>query len=273
MSILAGEKFELRLLKASDILLHEECEDNRSSKLIERFEKENVLYNPLIVARIDSKYILIDGANRFEALNRLGCKTILTQLVDYSSPDVQLKSWYHFVSDMTMQEIISHLNENGIQYDDWNRNKRLFGIDRTGVISKNGESICIKFSSDLREMLISLSKLNRYYETKYSYTRIDNDSDISDISSLSPDDGLLIVYPEFKKDDIVTISGLEQKLTAGISRHLIPNRVLHIKILIDALKSDEHLEKRNYDLQQFIQYKIDTKKVRLYKEPILVFDE
>ncbi|MBZ0204587.1 MAG: hypothetical protein K8I03_16355 [Ignavibacteria bacterium] len=46
-----------------------------------------------------------------------------------------------------------------------------------------------------------------------------------------------------------------------------------MKILIDAMKTDENLDKRNYDLEQFIQYKIDTKKVRLYKEPILVFDE
>lgn len=273
MSILAGEKFELRLLKASEILLHEECEDNRSSKLVERFEKEKVLYNPLIVALISGKLILIDGANRFEALRKLECKSILAQIVDYESPGVQLKSWYHFVSEMNMQEIVQFLEENSIKFGKWNRTDKLSSLSIVGVVSKKGEAICIDFGSDLEAMLEALSRMNRFYESRYSYTRIDSDTDITDISSLSPDDGLLIVYPAFKKEDIVKISGLTQKLTAGISRHLIPNRVLHIKILIDALKKDEHLEKRNYDLEQFIQYKIDTKKVRLYKEPILVFDE
>lgn len=103
--------------------------------------------------------------------------------------------------------------------------------------------------------------------------RIDSDTDVTDINSLSADEGLLFIYPDFSKEDIAAISKLKQKLPAGISRHLIPNRVLHIKILIDALKSSEHLEKRNIELQKYIQFKIDTKKVRLYREPLLIFDE
>ena len=93
MSVLAGEKFELRLIKSSDILLHEECEDNRYNKLIQRFKEEKILYNPLIVGRYKDKFILIDGANRYEALNRTGCKTILAQLVNYKSSKVRLRSW------------------------------------------------------------------------------------------------------------------------------------------------------------------------------------
>ena len=122
-------------------------------------------------------------------------------------------------------------------------------------------------------MLKSLSLLNRFYGSNYSYMRIDSDTDVTDIKSLSADEGLLFIYPDFSKEDIAAISKLKQKLPAGISRHLIPNRVLHIKILIDALKSSEHLEKRNVELQKYIQFKIDTKKVRLYREPILIFDE
>lgn len=83
----------------------------------------------------------------------------------------------------------------------------------------------------------------------------------------------MFVFPEFSKEDIIIIAGLKQKLPAGISRHMIPNRVLHIKILIDALMTDVNLDKRNEELEKYVQYKIDTKKVRLYREPILIFDE
>ncbi|MBZ0204586.1 MAG: hypothetical protein K8I03_16350 [Ignavibacteria bacterium] len=209
MSILAREKFELRLLKASDVL---KCEDSGSSRLVERFESEKVLYNPLIVARYDGKFIHIDGANRFEALKKLDCKTILTKLVDYADADVQLRSWYHFVSEFTIQELAIYLNESGLVYHVWNMTEVPNGKNWIGVISTNDEAICNRFTNDLGKMLHALSSLNRYYESGFSYTKIDSGSDINDISSLSPDDVLLIVYPEFRKEDIVKTSGFNQKL-------------------------------------------------------------
>jgi len=273
MSILAGEKFELKLLSSSKILLHEECEDNRFGKLIARFNEERVLYNPLIIGKIEDKFILIDGANRFEALRNIGCLSILGQLVDYSSPDVTLKTWYHFVNEMTLDDLVNYCNKNSLKFSECRINSKPENKEQLIVKSSQNQAICISLSNELEEMLSTLSKLNRYYENEFSYARIDSDTDISDVKKLSTEEGLLFIFPEFHKEDIVTISGLKQKLPAGISRHLIPNRVLHIKILIDALMTDEHLERRNEELEKYVQYKIDTKKVRLYREPILIFDE
>jgi L-serine kinase (ATP) / ParB family transcriptional regulator, heme-responsive regulator len=275
MSILAGEKFELRLLSSSEILLHEECEDNRFGRLVERFNEEKVLYNPLIVGKVADSYMLIDGANRFQALQEIGCRSILAQLVDYKSPGVKLRSWYHFINEMSLNELKGYLKSCGIDHEKWDGQRPAEKLNHIGVISSEGQRLLIKFDDSLPEMLSSLAGFNRFYESEYTYTRIDSDTDISsgNVSELSTEHGVLIVYPDFKKEDIIRISQMDQKLPAGISRHLIPNRVLHIKILIEALRSDENLDKRNDELEKFIQYKIDTKKVRLYKEPILVFDE
>lgn len=273
MSILAGEKFFLKLLPSDIVALHEECEDNRYGRLLERFREEKVLYNPLIVADLGGKYMLIDGANRFEALKQMDCNSILAQVVDYSSPEVMLKSWYHFVNEMPLEEIEEYLRSENISFDKCDSARRPELKNSLVVTSTGRSTLYIKLSEELEQMLAELSKLNRFYGGKYSYMRIDSDTDITDISSLSSDEGLLVIFPDFSKSDIAAISKLKQKLPAGISRHMIPNRVLHIKILIDALKSREHLEKRNEELQKYIQYKIDTKKVRLYREPILVFDE
>ncbi|MBL8015765.1 MAG: hypothetical protein JNK43_00720 [Ignavibacteria bacterium] len=273
MSILAGEKFFLKLLPSDIIALHEECEDNRYGRLLERFRKEKVLYNPLIVGDLGGEYMLIDGANRFEALKQMECRSILAQVVNYSSPEVVLKSWYHFVNEMTLGELEDYLNAEGISFTRCDSARRPESRNSLVVTSSSGSTLYITFSEELEPLLGELSKLNRFYGGKYSYMRIDSDTDITDISSLSSDEGLLVIFPDFSKNDIAAISKLKQKLPAGISRHLIPNRVLHIKILLDALKSGEHLEKRNEELQKYIQYKIDTKRVRLYREPILVFDE
>jgi hypothetical protein len=273
MSILAGEKFELKLLSSSIVNLHEECEDDRFGRLIARFKEENVLYNPLIVAKNDDNYILIDGANRFEALKNIGCKSILAQLVDYKSNNVVLKSWYHYVIGMTMDDLINYANKNSLGFTDCRTGQLPESTKQLIVRSSTKQAVCISLNSDLEIMLKSLSDLNKYYENEFSYTRIDSDTDLSDVKNLSPEEGLLFIFPDFSKEDIVKIAGLKQKLPAGISRHLIPNRVLHIKILVDALMTDENLDKRNEELEKYVQFKIDTKKVRLYREPILIFDE
>ena len=273
MSILAGEKFELKLLPSKAVALHEECEGNRSSRLIDRFKDEHVLYNPLIVAEHNGSHILIDGANRFEALRQLGCKAILAQIVDYLSDDVVLKTWYHYVSFMTIAEFAKFAESEGLKLNKIQRTNSSVSECDLLVYSSEGEAVSVTLDNDLKTRLLQLSAINRFYDEKYSYTRIDSDTDISDVKTLSPDEGLLFVFPCLSKKDIIKIAGFSQKLPAGISRHLIPNRVLHIKILIDALNTDENIDKRNEELQKHIQHKIDSKKVRLYREPILVFDE
>lgn len=277
MAVVAGEKFELNLLRVSDILLHEECEDNRSEKLVERFNREFVLYNPLIVGKYKGKYILVDGANRFEALKLVGSKLILAQLVKYGSKKVKLKSWYHFVNSLEFDTLCSFIEKSGLTYKKC-RNEKLIEkiknkLNVVGVISKSGEALYIKLNNDFKIMLAELCRLNNFYENTYSYTRIDSDTNLNDLDSLSPENGLLFIYPTFSKTDIIKISGIEQKLPAGITRHLIPNRVLHIKYNIDFLRADKEIDKRNKELQEFIDNKIGIKKVRLYREPILVFDE
>ncbi|MEO6693368.1 MAG: hypothetical protein ABIO44_13570, partial [Saprospiraceae bacterium] len=90
---------------------------------------------------------------------------------------------------------------------------------------------------------------------------------------LSQESGLLFIYPQFKKESIVKIASMKDKLPAGISRHSIPNRVLHLKYPIKNLKSGDNLIQRNKELNKFIEDRIASKKVRLYREPTLIFSE
>lgn len=273
MPNLAGEKFELRLVRTADILLHEEYEDDRSSRLVKRFRTEKVLYNPLILGRHRNRYFLIDGANRFEALKRISCKLVLAQIVDYLNPSLIIRSWYHFVSYLSMDMLKKYLKKNNIKFESIGFDIKPERINEIFVRDKSFEAIRIKLSRTAREMLKQIRQLNKFYDEKFKYTRIDSDTDISSLNNLSNDDGLLIIYPDFSKENILNISTINYKLPAGITRHLIPNRVLHIKYPIEDLKSSDGLDKKNSDLLKFIIHKIENKKVRLYKEPILIFDE
>ena len=277
MSVLSGEKFKLKLIPASEVMLHEQSEDTRYIKLIERFKQEKVLFNPLIVGKFNDNYILIDGANRFRALKESGCLIILAQIVNYKSPKVKLKSWYHFVNIITFHDLEKFLNKNNFEYKTCSsrllREKLSVRLNYVGVVSKSGKAMCIRFSKKLPEMLKQFSILNKYYESNFSYTRVDSDANLDNLDDLSPNDGLLFIYPPFKKEDIVKISKVPEKLPAGITRHLIPNRVLRIKFEIESLISADNLEQKNENLGKLVAGKIESKKVRLYREPILIFDE
>jgi hypothetical protein len=273
MFIFLGEKFELKLLKASGVMLHEEVEESRYERLYNRLQDEGVLYNPLIVGRYKNKYVLIDGANRYQALKKLGAKTILAQIVDYKSDELKLKSWYHFVNNMTFDDLKIYLEGRGLKYSKWNIKSRLDKLNYIGVAGASGKGIKIKLSKKLDEMLKSLSAINKYYENNFGYTRIDSDADLSNLKRVFPGSGLLFVFPMFPKQQIVKIAANENKVPAGITRHLLPNRVLRIKFEIEKLMTDENLDGRNKELDLLIRQKAESKKVRLYKEPLLIFDE
>jgi hypothetical protein len=178
---------------------------------------------------------------------------------------------------MSTGELVKYFDDNHLSYKGCKLNKLNEKIKNQlnvlGIVSKSGDSLIVKLSKDFPSMLGELCRLNKFYEGKYDYIRIDSDTNLDDLDSLSSHDGLLFIYPTFKKKHIVKISELKQKLPAGITRHLIPNRVLHIKYNIDLLRMDGEIGNRNKELQEFIDNKINIKKVRLYRGPVLVFDE
>jgi len=273
MPVLAGEKFELRLIRSLDILLHEECEEDRSSRLASRFRAEKVLYNPLILGKYKNRYILIDGANRFEALKRNKCSLVLAQIVDYMDPEIGLKSWYHFVSGMNVDMMKRYLKRKKLKYENVGYDIKPSSVYELIIRDNYFQALRIKLGKNFQDALVHLSGLNKYYESKASYHRIDSDTDISDLNNVYPGDGLLVIYPQYSKENIIKISSMPVKLPAGITRHLIPNRVLHIKYPVENLKSNNGLDKKNSEFLKFVLHKINNKKVRLYKEPILIFDE
>jgi len=85
--------------------------------------------------------------------------------------------------------------------------------------------------------------------------------------------GILIDFPDFKKEHIVKIARKKLKIPTGISRHILKNRVLHVKYALKNLKDTNNLEKKREDLSKYLYKKIDDNKVRQYKESVIIFDE
>jgi hypothetical protein len=273
MPNLAGEKFELRLIRSLDVMLHEECEDERSGRISGRLKSEKVLYNPLILGKYKKEYILLDGANRFEALRRNSCRLILAQVVDYQEPEIMLRSWYHYVNGLDAGTLKKFLKRKHIRFENTGFDIKPISVNEIIVHDSYWESLRIKLGKSLAESIAHLRAISKFYESNFNYHRVDSDSELEELNNTFPGGGTMIMYPQYSKENIIKICNMKLKLPAGITQHLIPNRVLHIKYPLENLKSNNGLDKKNSDLMKFVIQKINRKQVRLYKEPILIFDE
>jgi cytidyltransferase-like protein len=75
----------LRMVPIGDIRIYEAHDEVKVGRLVSKIEAEQVFFNPISIV---SERIVIDGANRFEALKRLGARHAPCVVYDYSDVDL-----------------------------------------------------------------------------------------------------------------------------------------------------------------------------------------
>ncbi len=270
--------FDLELLKLTEIKLHEATENNRLRNIYKRISKAKYLINPVIVGRYNSDLILLDGANRYGSLKEIGCKLILAQVLDYKDKMLKLEKWNHVVYDFSLDKLLDFCIQNNLQYSEISYSEGLRVLENKfnyllASDIKKEENILIKLSGKLDELLLQLDKITKIYFKQYLFDRSECDIDISDLRKYTRRNGTLIVFPGFQKKHIVSIANNNFRLPAGISRHRIYNRVLHVNYEIKNLLNDNNIIRKKADLKKMLTDKIDKNKVRQYQESVIVFDE
>lgn len=270
--------FDLELLKLSDIKLHEATENNRLRNIFNRISKSRYLMNPVIIGKYNQELILLDGANRYGSLKEIGCKLILAQVLNYKDKDLKLEKWNHIVYDFELSRLRNFCKENDLSYLKVNlddalkiQKRKLHCLVAADI--ESSEAMVIELPGKLNEMLNMLDKLTKVYFKTYSFDRSECDIRFSDLKKYTRKKGVLIIFPDFKKEHIVKIANGNLRLPAGISRHRICNRVLHVKYEIKKLMDTKQMNQKKSDLQKMLNDKIDKNKVRQYQESVIVFDE
>lgn len=270
--------FELELLKIKDIKLHETTEFNRLRNIYGRIAGSKHLMNPVIVGRFNKELILIDGANRLSTLKEIGCKLAIAQVIDYKNKKIKLKRWHHLIYDLDISKLISFCNKLNLKYS-------FIGYQRGAKILKekfnhilvssinNNDSILIKLPRNFRELIETLNDFTRMYFTDFIFDRSEEEITINDLRKYTRRNGILIEFPHFTKKQIVEIANNHDRLPAGITRHILDNRVLHVRYEISKLMDDKNLEQKKEELKKYLLNKIDSNKVRQYRESVIVFDE
>lgn len=98
----------LRLVPIDDLRRYEDFEEAKVGRLVEKITREGIFTNPLSVVR---EMIVIDGANRFEALRRLGAKVAPCVIYDYS--DIDLLGNVHYINNGVRTRFSEFAREQG----------------------------------------------------------------------------------------------------------------------------------------------------------------
>lgn len=98
----------LRMVPVDDLKRYEAHDEAKTERLVAKIRAEQVFFNPVSVV---SELIVIDGANRFEALRRIGAKHVPCVVYNYS--DVDLLGNVFFINNGVKTRLSEFAREQG----------------------------------------------------------------------------------------------------------------------------------------------------------------
>lgn len=264
---------DLAFVPAEDVLLHEECDPDRVARLRDRLRSEGILKNPPVAAPLGPQVVVLDGANRTEALRALGARTILLQRVDYDDPLVELGTWRHLITEPAPD--VEERIRRTLPLEALPTGQAIEFARRGQILAFvwiAGRSFALLRGSTLSEDAARLRALvSAYKGTARIYRVLQEDPE--DLERAYGRVGILVVFCEFKKAEILSIARDGAKLPTGITRHVIPGRALRVNLPVARMLGGEPPGALNAWLEGWVRAKLLNHEVRYYAESTFLFDE
>lgn len=270
----------LEFLLIDHLIIHERHDDQRTPPLIKRIRESKQWRNPPIVAPLEDgteRYMVLDGANRFTALQEMGFRDILVQVVQPDSPGLRLHTWNHVVWDMDANQFargIQSIPGTELVPTDPTAAPDLMGNCGLALIQFPGEehySLC----TEAEELVQRVDTLNALVNSYVKAGHLDRTSgrDIGQLKTVYSNLAGLVIFPTFNIHDVLFLAGSGFLLPTGITRFTIAPRALHLNYPLQELAADRPLADKNAALKHWIQKRMASKGIRYYAEPTFLFDE
>jgi hypothetical protein len=245
------------------------------ARLVKRLEQDEILHNPPVVIAADDHYVVFDGATRTTALKQLGYPHAVVQVVS-DEDKLNLQTWIHAIRGTEPAKLTKSLNSlpevSLIEADPHKVLDEMFEYGSLCYVHTNEGKVYLIQPVPLVNQLDALNKLTKTYIEAYTVDRV-LDKDITRVQQEYPDLVGLVVFPTYTVEQVLQIARVGHVLPAGITRFIIPGRVLGLNVALSELMADKSLEEKNKWLYQLLKDKQVGGKVRYYEEPVYVLDE
>jgi L-serine kinase (ATP) / ParB family transcriptional regulator, heme-responsive regulator len=271
---------DLRFLRIDSVIIHEWHDEQRTPPLIEKIREGGLFRNPPIVTPLQddsSRYMVLDGANRVTALRSMGFPDVLVQVVEPEHPGLRLENWNHVLWEMDSKVLLSDIRSiqdvNPVLMEDQGQPNIMDDCGLALVQVPRGKKFTL--CTDAEELVVKVALLNAIVDCYKDRCKLDRTMarDIHELEDVYPDLSGLIIFPQFKIQDVLVLAGQGYLLPTGITRFTVSPRALHVNYPLYELAADKPLEEKNDALQRWVQMRINKKGVRYYAEPTFLYDE
>lgn len=271
----------LEVLPLRDLVFHEEVDLARVAALIERLDADGVLRNPPIVARsaaLGERRLLVDGANRIEALARMGMAHAVVQ-TEAEDSGLRLSHWNHVIRRREAEAVAAEPPP-GVR------------VVPVGAGSPEGTPLCRLLRPDgaaLRFYPGGASKESggdRSAERAAALRAVVEHSahprariarvahaDLEEVRRGHPDFGGLMTYPDLLREEIERMALAGERLPSGVTRFLPRRRVLGFDLPLGFLATNLPLAEKRRRFEAIVAERFETGRVRFYAESTIVFDD
>ena len=278
-----SETLDLEVVPIDQIVPHEHIDLKRVSRLVERLEDDGRLVNPPVTTYWKERYVILDGATRYSALHQLGYANGIVQVVDKDQAGFQLHTWYHAISAEQQTGEAPSFDElvNTLQKVPGLNLKPINADEAQGALLRPN-SLCYFIAREGRMLLAEikpgasrLAVLNGIVDTYNAWGVVERTllTDIDRLIAQFPQLVAVAVYPQFNPEDVFDAAAEGNLLPAGLTRFVIPGRILRLNADLTRLKRDEPLAEKRAWFNEFLIGKLSRSRFRAYQEPVILLDE
>lgn len=251
---------DLRVIPLAEIVPHEEFDPLRVDRLADRMTEAGSQANPVVCIAADTgEFVLLDGATRTAALRRLGLEYVLAQVV---LPDgITLDTWHHVIRDADPAVVLERIEASaGLLLDAGGGTPRV--STRSGVtatVTGPGSRFAV------------LGSLVRSYIGTWRVSRAVV-AELPHIPRLYPDWAVVVEQPTLTVDDVMKAALSEERLPAGVTRFVVPDRALRVNLDLSELAAGP-IDQRQAALDRHVAALVGDGRVRQYTDSVVIFDE
>lgn len=271
---------DLRLVPVKSLVPHEFEDPHRASKLIERIGTDGVLQNPIIVRPLDEngqEFIVLDGANRTNALLKMGVQHALVQVFAVDDPGLNLTTWNQVVSGLSSHELMRRMKlSSNLLLDLGQIEDVLVGDEYLPIVQIHLSEVDVFNAYTANdESTNRIRAINQLVDTikKDAIIHRTHIADMRMIKDIYNEVAALLVFCNLSLNDISRTVKSGQLLPAGITRFTVSPRALRVNYPLSELKSTIPLREKNEKLIQWINVLFSKKRIRIYNEATIMFDE
>lgn len=272
------ESLSLEIVPTELVVPHEQTDDKRVNRLMERLEEDGRLVNPPLVTFWENKYVILDGATRFTALKRLGYPYVIVQVVPADSPEFTLHTWYHAISgNRPFSELLAELRHiKGLKLSPLpvSELQTAFSEEKDALcyfLDRNGEAVLAQAKPGPHRLAIMNALVDTY--TRWGTVERTLLTDLGRLLAQFPQMVTVAVFPQFRPETVFSVASRGDFLPAGLTRFVIPGRILRLNADLARLKKEEPLATKRQWFNQFLEDKLARSRLRYYQEPVVLLDE